>query len=102
MYSRHVYCEQETWPIVKEKSSQQKQTPGDSDVQLADKDLKASIKNMFKELKEKMIIVHEHMGNLRNKNPGKEPKKILECKTAVSKISNSLNGHNNKSKTIYE
>lgn len=57
---------------------------------------------MFKELKEKMIIVHEHMGNLRNKNPGKEPKKILECKTAVSKISNSLNGHNNKSKTIYE
>lgn len=33
-----------------------------------------------------MIIVHEHMGNLRReiKTQEKNQKKILECKTAVS------------------
>lgn len=51
----------------RERAVSRNRPPGDSEVQLADKDLKASIKNMFKELKEKMIIVHEHMEILEEK-----------------------------------
>lgn len=63
------------WPLLKEKSRQWKETQGDPDVELADKDFKADTLRIFKKLKENIVIVSEQIKTKRE-NQGRKFKNL--------------------------